>query len=175
MQTGDNPVGAQARRDSQATAMQRPSGRFDSASRTPHHAPSSGTLAPSDIGPESGDIRLDGVTVAAVNAFVSALVTGDLPIARVLLFGSRARGDFVDSSDIDVAVVMARPGGVSRMRADREMRRRTYWARAEYDFAVEPVVIWQESLAAPDNTHKPQFFRNVARDAIEWSWADAHS
>ena len=159
--------------------MKRPSGRFYSATRTPHHAPTSSTPGhlspPGEIGPEAGDFLLDGLTVPAVNAFVSALVPAGLPIVRILLFGSRARGDFVDSSDIDVAVVMTRDGGVSRMRADREMRRQTYWARADYDFTVEPVVIWQESLAAPDSTDKPQFFRNVARDAVEWSWADAHS
>ncbi len=130
---------------------------------------------PGEIGPETEDSRLDGLTVDAVNAFVTALVPADLPIVRILLFGSRARGDFVDSSDIDVAVVMARRGDVSRIRADHEVRRRTYWARADYDFVVEPVVVWQESLAAPDKTDKPEYFRNVARDGVDWSWGDAHA
>ena len=120
--------------------------------------------------------RIDGATVEAVNAFVRALAPAALPpIAHILLFGSRARGDFGEESDVDVAVVLARRGGTTRMQIDREVRKQTYQARADFDFAVSPIVLWQDSLADPDSTDNPVFYRSIAREGIEWEWKRAHS
>ena len=51
---------------------------------------------------------LDGETRRAVEAFMAELRATDLPgLSRVLLYGSRARGDHDRWSDVDIAVALA--------------------------------------------------------------------
>ena len=118
---------------------------------------------------------MDERTVKAIDAFVSALPPACLPpAARVLLYGSRARGDFLPESDADLAVVLpGEPPKKMRMQFDFEMRDTTYGARAAFGFLVSPIIIWEESLAHPNSTDNPAFYKNVLRDGIEWEGADA--
>ena len=110
----------------------------------------------------------------AIDTFVSALATADIPpVARVLLYGSRARGDFEPDSDADLAVVLpGEPPKKLRLTFHSEVRDKTYQARAAFNFLVSPIVVWEQSLADPDSTNNPTFYRNVLRDSIEWERAD---
>ena len=57
---------------------------------------------------------LDAATAGAVRSFLSRL-KGDYAPVDVLVFGSRARGDHHDESDIDVAVILeGTPGEIGR-------------------------------------------------------------
>ena len=57
---------------------------------------------------------LDQDTRTAVNSFVEHLSPVGLPgISRLLLYGSRARGDYREDSDVDIAVVFAGAAPVS--------------------------------------------------------------
>lgn len=118
--------------------------------------------------------QIDSTTVEAMEAFVAALASADIPpVARVLLFGSRARGDFDADSDADVAVVVSgAQGAESWLATEWAIRTATYEARAEHDFLVSPVVVWEQALAAPDQSDSPPFFRNLMRDGIEWDLAN---
>ena len=117
---------------------------------------------------------MDERTVKAIDAFVAALPPTCLPpAARVLLYGSRARGDFLPDSDADLAVVLpGEPPKKMRMKFDFEVRDQTYRARAAFDFLVSPMVIWEKSLAHPESTNNPAFYENVLRDGIEWEGAN---
>ena len=59
------------------------------------------------------------------------------------------------------------------MKFDFEVRDKTYRARAAFDFLVSPMVIWEKSLAHPDSTNNPAFYKNVLRDGVEWEGQDA--
>ncbi len=54
----------------------------------------------------SSSSAVDVATAQAMAEFIDRLRHADLPpVQRVLLYGSRARGDHGDDSDIDIAVV----------------------------------------------------------------------
>ena len=126
---------------------------------------------------EDGDLnkrQIDRTTVEAIEAFVSALSAADIPpVARVLLYGSRARGDFEAESDADVAVVICgAQGAESWLAMEWKVRTATFDARGDHGFLVSPVVVWEQSLAAPDQSDSPTFYRNLVRDGIEWDLAN---
>ena len=105
---------------------------------------------------------------------MSALPAADIPpVARVLLYGSRARGDFGADSDVDVAVVVGgAQGAESWLAMEWKVRTATFDARADHGFLVSPVVVWERALAAPDQSDSPTFYRNLARDGIDWGLAN---
>ena len=90
------------------------------------------------------------VTDALVDRMVQAIVD-EVDPEQVILFGSRARGDERENSDVDLIVVEAEPFGPGRSR-HRELVR-LYHAVAGYRvcadllvFSHEDVDYWRDSL-----------------------------
>ncbi len=73
---------------------------------------------------------------------VHRLVTRFAP-QRIVLFGSRARGDFGESSDYDLLVVVDGEPDVWALAG--EMRWSLRPLRASFDIVVEPLAFWQAS------------------------------
>jgi predicted nucleotidyltransferase len=97
----------------------------------------------------------------AVDRYVRVLGEGLGPrLARAFLFGSRARGEGHEESDLDVAVVVRGPG--------REVYRQVYDLAAEitmeYDYAMRlaPLLLTEEAL---DTLHRRE--RAIARAILE--------
>ncbi len=109
-------------------------------------------------------------TVHAVNTFMAYLAKENLPgITRVLLYGSRARGDFDPDSDINLAVIFEGPV----LRDDRRFvlqghlsRIRTV-AMRDADIEISAFAIWEEELREPDKQGTPALFHNINRDGID--------
>ena len=90
------------------------------------------------------------VTEDLLDRMVRAIID-EVDPEQVILFGSRARGDARDDSDVDLIVVEAEPFGPQRAR-HREMVR-LYHAVAQFPVAAdllvyssEDVAYWRDSL-----------------------------
>ena len=94
-------------------------------------------------------------------------VYGD-KLMEVILFGSCARGEYDDESDVDVMILLDVP--VERMREEREKMRPIIWAldeEYEYDLLFAPIVTsyaefnhWTDALP---------FYQNVRREGVRYA------
>ena len=116
---------------------------------------------------------VDAVTVRIMDAFVERLGKADLPeVQRVLLYGSRARGNWHEESDVDIAVVFrgeaprAFPFGLLR-RLSR-IAHEAMWATgcAMYPSA-KPV--FEAQIKEPSTAGNAAFFESLATEGIEWA------
>ena len=116
---------------------------------------------------------VDPVTARAVDIFLARLPMTRLPpVKRTLLYGSRARGDFHEESDVDLAIVLqgSRPAekillGLHFLLADAEWN-----ALDETELRVSAWPVWEDDLANPEQTLNPDFFHNMTKEGIEWEW-----
>ena len=90
------------------------------------------------------------VTDDTLDRMVQAIVS-EVDPERVILFGSRARGDAGEESDVDLVVVEAEPFGPGRSRHDELVR--LYHALAGFRIAADVLVYsnadvayWRDSL-----------------------------
>ena len=130
------------------------------------------TVAPDNSSPPARTLAyLDPATQAAVHVFLAYIERSDLPpVARVLLYGSHARGDPRADSDIDLAVVLQ---GEAPPHSERSVLRRklSYLRSDAITESLQPlsaVLLWESMLDEPDS----DFFRNVMTDGVEVSLRD---
>ena len=126
-------------------------------------------VAPENSRPPARTIGyLDPAAQAAVRVFLSLLEQSDLPpAARVLLYGSHARGEDRAESDIDLAVVLR---GDAPPRSERSVLRRKLSclssdAITESLQPLSAVLLWESMLDDPNSG----FVRNVLTDGVEVS------
>ena len=125
--------------------------------------------------PDSGSAQvplteLAPVAKLGIARFLACLPNIDLPpIARVLLYGSHARGDFHDESDIDLAVVLT--GDPSRSEVRIELVHKIgdicYQALLETGADLSAMVMWEWELDNPDETASPGYYLSVRNDGID--------
>ena len=115
--------------------------------------------------------ELDALTQKAVRLFFSHLDTASLPpLSRAILYGSRARGDHRDGSDVDIMLVFAGAGpdydtevqvcnamAVAQSQANAALQDRT---------EVTSFCNWQDEFDEPDKQFNQDFYRNVLADGI---------
>ena len=115
---------------------------------------------------------VDSSTAQAMDEFISRLREADLPpVQRVLLYGSRARGDYHEESDIDIAVVFpgsppdAYPYGLLHQLSGIAYEV-VLSSRGEVYPSPRPV--FEGQLADPSIANNPEFYQNIAQQGIEW-------
>ena len=121
---------------------------------------------------------LDAVTQEAVRLFISSLDTGSLPpISRIILYGSRARGDHRDDSDVDIMLVFAGPrpsddtiSEVCNAMADAQARAN---AALPPGVDVASLCTWADEPDEPDVRFNPEHYRNVLADGVDVTYLDA--
>lgn len=105
--------------------------------------------------------------------FLSRLDAASLPpISRVLLYGSRARGDHRHDSDVDIVLVFAgaRPDYDKQAEVCRDLEVVQWNAYADLKkprVEITSFAYWQDEFDEPDKRFNPDFFRNVLADGIE--------
>jgi predicted nucleotidyltransferase len=107
---------------------------------------------------------VDPETERAVRKFI-ARIPADLPVERVLLSGSRARGDFGPESDADVAVILRR--GADDWKLLWMLTGLAYDVFVDTGVMIQPVPVSSRNWADPDSFPRPSFLRNVAREGIQ--------
>ena len=116
---------------------------------------------------------VDRVTARAVDIFLARLPITQLPpVKRALLYGSRARGDFNEGSDVDLAIVLegARPAAKSLLDLHFLLADAEWSALDETELRVSAWPVWEDDLANPEWTLNPDFFQNMTKEGIEWKW-----
>lgn len=114
--------------------------------------------------------RLDPDTSRAVNSFMTHLAEAKLPdVSRVLLYGSRSRGEYQADSDVDIAVVLVGNNPGTDARHDLQMLLSEVRSRAmiQTNMPVSAIVIWDAELREPEKQRNPDFYRNVRVDGID--------
>jgi antitoxin ChpS len=84
---------------------------------------------------------------------------------RLILFGSRARGDNAPDSDADVAIVFRHPVG-DRWSLKRSIITETYPLLLETGLYVQPWPIAEHDLQYPDTAPNPPLLRNILREGV---------
>jgi predicted nucleotidyltransferase len=107
---------------------------------------------------------LDVATAATVKAFLEK-VTAVFSVRSAILFGSRARGEFMPDSDADVAVLLSGQYG-KFMDAKMAMSDMAFDVMLDTGIRVEAIPVWEDEWANPDTYRNPFLLRNIERDGI---------
>ena len=118
--------------------------------------------------------ELDSLTQEAVRLYFSHFDVASLPpMSRAILYGSRARGDHKDDSDVDIMLVFAGAGPDYDTQA--QVCNAMAAAQAQANAALPPGVEvtsfchWADESDEPDIRFNPDFYRNVLADGLEIS------
>lgn len=120
----------------------------------------------------------DALAQEAVRVFFSCLDVASLPpMSRVILYGSRARGDHRDDSGVDIMLVFAgaepddgTDAQVCNAMADAQARANTALAPGP---EVTSYCSWADEPDEADDRLNPWFYRNVLADGIDVAYLSA--
>lgn len=106
---------------------------------------------------------LSPATHAAVQAFVQR-AAAQYPVARAILFGSRARGTERPDSDADVAVLLKGHGDF--LHTKLELADIAFDVLLDTGIRIQPLPIWEDEWAHPEQFSNPALLRNIEREGI---------
>jgi antitoxin ChpS len=86
-------------------------------------------------------------------------------IVQLILFGSRARGDYHEESDADVAVLLrGQPGDFVETKL--AMARLAFEGLLETGVLIQALPVWENEWANPAGYSDPSLLHNIAREGI---------
>ncbi len=92
-------------------------------------------------------------------------LAGRFDIVQMILFGSRARGDYHDESDADVAVILAgQPGNF--VETKMEMAGLAFDVLLDTGVLIQALPIWERERASPREYSNPELLENLAMVGI---------
>lgn len=107
---------------------------------------------------------MDSATDRAINAFSKKVALRHV-LAKLILFGSRARGDGRLDSDADVAVVLSEAHG-DFMQTKLEMADMAFDVLLETGVLIQPLPIWEDEWSHPEAYSNPRLLENIQREGI---------
>ena len=113
-------------------------------------------------------------SVDAIGLFLSRVSrSAELPhLNQIILYGSMARGDFNEDSDIDIAVVykqLPQQGSYEKYQYLMKLTDITSGILFDTRTYIQPVVLWSKELEQPEKQNRPEFYRNVLMEGISLS------
>lgn len=99
---------------------------------------------------------------------VRAILSVSNKVEKIILFGSQARSDSVEGSDIDILVVADIPKELLSA-VKREMRNYASDTGLKYDEVISLIIVTKQEY---ETMGKTLFYQNVANDGIELSITD---
>lgn len=109
--------------------------------------------------------KLEPEIRAAINLFLTVL-RARYDVAEIRLFGSRARGDYREDSDVDLAVVLNGKQG-NFIDTKLGMSDITHDVLAETGVAVSPFPLWKADLLHPKISKYPALISNIQKESVE--------
>ncbi|WP_420389687.1 nucleotidyltransferase domain-containing protein [Marinobacter sp.] len=92
-------------------------------------------------------------------------LSGQYKVAQLILFGSRARGDYQSDSDADVAVILrGEPGDFVETKL--AMTRTAFDVLLQTGVRIQPFPIWETEWRKPGAYSNPTIQLNIAREGI---------
>jgi predicted nucleotidyltransferase len=107
---------------------------------------------------------IDPVTERTARVFLKQ-ISAQYDIAGAVLFGSRARGDFHQDSDADLAVLL-RGQKQEPLPVMRQMARTAFDVMLDTGVLVQALPIWLEDWEHPEQSSNPDLLKNIRRDGI---------
>jgi uncharacterized protein len=107
---------------------------------------------------------LDAATAVALRLFAER-IGAKYDVEEMMLFGSRARGDHTRHSDADVAVLLR--GSHERLLPTKlAMADEAFDVLLETGIRIQPLPIWEDEWANPDQHANPALLKNIAREGV---------
>jgi predicted nucleotidyltransferase len=107
---------------------------------------------------------IDSATKSATSAFRKKL-DHHFQVRQTLLFGSRARRDYHNESDADVAVLLTGLPG-KFIETKFAMDDLAYEVLLDSGIRIQPLPIWQTEWDHPEQYSNPELLRNIQREGI---------
>lgn len=92
-------------------------------------------------------------------------LAGKFDVVQLVLFGSRARGDYHDESDADLAVVLAGQLG-DFVDIKLAFARLAFDVLTETGVLIQALPLWESEWATPKDYSNPQLLQDIANDGI---------
>jgi antitoxin ChpS len=100
----------------------------------------------------------------AAATFIERL-TGKYDVVQALIFGSRARGDDRQDSDLDLAIILRGPRQ-DFIATKQDMAGLAFDVLMETSMLVQPFPLWEGDLAHPEGFTNPGLIHNIVQDGI---------
>jgi len=107
---------------------------------------------------------MDAQTRKAITQF-SASVSEKFDVFRLVLFGSRARGDNRDDSDADVAVFLRGASG-DFVEVKLAMAGIAFDVLVDTGIRIQPLPVWDGEWRHPETYSNPYLLQNIAKDGV---------
>ncbi|MEW6339303.1 MAG: nucleotidyltransferase domain-containing protein [Pseudomonadota bacterium] len=107
---------------------------------------------------------VDPITAHAAEVFLKRIAS-QYPLSRALLFGSRARHDYNDESDADIAVILHGEHG-ERTDIALDMAGMSFDVLLETGVLVGALPLWEDEMEHPDLFSNPVLIENIRREGI---------
>lgn len=89
----------------------------------------------------------------------------DYDVIGLVLYGSRARGDYHSESDVDVAVILqGEPGDFVETKL--ELAGRAFDVLVQTGVRIQPFPIWEPECREPTKYSNPDLLANIAREGL---------